>query len=116
MLIKKIQQVPPKPVQMDGARDVNVRLIFGPDDKAPTIAMRVFEMAPSGHTPYHTHPFEHEILILSGEIAVATEKGPITLSPDNAILIAPGEPHQFKNLSNTQPASFLCLVPVEYQK
>jgi len=116
MLIKKIQQVPAKPVQMEGAENVSVRVIFGPDDGAATFAMRVFELLAAGHTPYHTHPFEHEVLILSGQISLTTEQGPVALAPGDAVLVGANEKHQFKNLSAAQPASFLCLVPVEYQK
>ena len=116
MIIKKREDVALNPVKMDGAQNVSVRVIFGPDDKAPTFAMRIFEMEASGHTPYHTHPFEHEVVVLSGQIAVVTEKGPKPLNIGDMLLVAPNEPHQFKNLSATQKASFMCLVPIAYQK
>ena len=61
MLIKKIDEVKAKAVEMEGAKDVTVRVLFGPADGAPTFAMRVFEVAGGGHTPYHEHPFEHEV-------------------------------------------------------
>jgi quercetin dioxygenase-like cupin family protein len=116
MIIKKTSDVTANPVKMDGAKDVSVRVIFGPEDKAPTFAMRIFEMDGGGHTPFHTHPFEHEVVILSGEIAVATEKGPIPLKIGDMLLVNHNEQHQFKNLSATQKASFMCLVPIAYQK
>jgi quercetin dioxygenase-like cupin family protein len=34
----------------------------------------------------------------------------------DVLLVMPGEIHQFKNLSDTQPARMMCLVPVAYQK
>jgi quercetin dioxygenase-like cupin family protein len=116
MIIKKVSDVAVKPVQMDGAKNVSVRVIFGPADHAPTFAMRIFEVAGGGHTPYHSHPFEHEVMILSGNVAIATEKGSQPLAPGDMILVSPNERHQFKNLSDTQKASFLCLVPIAYQK
>ena len=73
MLIKKIKDVPAVPVEMEGARDVKVRVLFGPDDNAPTFAMRVFELDKAGHTPYHSHPFEHEVIVLNGQILAVTE-------------------------------------------
>jgi len=101
---------------MDGARDVKVRVVFGPADKAPTFAMRVFELAPGGHTPFHTHPFEHEIVLLDGDIAVVTEQGDKPLQTGDVVLVPPDEKHQFKNRSDKNGARFMCLVPVAYQK
>ena len=116
MIIKKIDDVPMQDVNMEGAKDVRVRVILGPDDGVPTFAMRVFELAPSGHTPFHTHSFEHEVIVMNGDIAVVTEAGDKPLDKGDVLLIMPGDKHQFKNLSNTQDARFMCLVPIEYQK
>lgn len=116
MIIKKIGDVPLQDVNMEGAKDVKVRVVFGPADNAPTFAMRVFELAPGGHTPFHTHPFEHEAIALTGDIAAVTEQGEHPLENGDVLLVAPDEKHQFKNLSDTKPASFMCLVPIEYQK
>lgn len=116
MLIKKINDVPAQDVKMDGAKDVKVRVLFGPADGAPTFAMRVFELAPGGHTPFHTHPFEHEVMALDGDIAVVTEAGDKPLAQGDVVLVAPDEKHQFKNLSPTKSTRFMCLVPIAYQK
>lgn len=116
MIIKKIQDVPAQDVNMEGAKDVKMRVLFGPADKAPTFAMRVFELASGGHTPFHTHPFEHEAVVLDGDIAAVTENGEKPLDKGDVLLIVPNEKHQFKNRSQTKPASFICLVPIAYQK
>ena len=116
MIIKNLDTVPSQPVNMEGAKNVTVKVIFGPKDNAPTFAMRIFDLAPNGHTPYHAHDFEHEAVILEGQIAAVTPNGPNPLKIGDALLIQAGETHQFKNLSNTEPAKFMCLVPVEYQK
>jgi quercetin dioxygenase-like cupin family protein len=116
MIIKNIDEVPLQDVNMEGAKDVKVRVMFGPSDNAPTFAMRVFEMAPSGHTPWHAHGFEHEAMLLDGDIAVVTEAGDRPLQKGDVILMPPDEKHQFKNLSDTKAARFMCLVPIAYQK
>ena len=116
MIIKNIDQVPLQDVNMEGAKDVKVRVLFGPADNAPTFAMRVFEMAGGGHTPFHTHPFEHEAVLLDGDIAVVTEAGDRLLQKGDVILVPPEEKPQFKNLSETERARFMCLVPIAYQK
>ena len=116
MIIKKIDDVPMQDVNMEGAKDVKVRVVLGPADNAPTFAMRVFELAPAGHTPFHTHPFEHEAIILDGDIAAVTEQGEQPLDKGDVLLIASNEKHQFKNRSDTKGARFMCLVPIAYQK
>ena len=116
MLIKKIKDVPSTAVEMKGAENVKVQVLFGPKDGAPTFAMRIFELGGGGHTPFHKHPFEHEVMVLLGELAIVTEKGEIPITVGDVILIEPGEKHQFRNLSDTEPAKMQCLVPVEYQK
>lgn len=114
MLVKHIDEVPAKPVEMSGAKDVTVRVVFGRQDNAPNFAMRLFELSPGGYTPYHAHEFEHETLIMSGRIAIVTEAGERPLDVGEAVLVMAGEVHQFKNLSDDQQAKMICLVPVEY--
>ena len=116
MLVKKIDDVAASVVEMEGAKDVKVRVIFGPADGAPTFAMRVFELERSGHTPFHNHPFEHEVMVLGGEIAIVTEDGQRALDAGDVLMVLSGEKHQFVNLSAEKPARMMCLVPVGYQK
>ncbi len=116
MIIKTIKDVAAEPVAMDGAEKVSVRVLFGPKDNATTFAMRVFELDKSGHTPHHTHAFEHEVVILSGQIGVVSDKGTTPLGVGDVVLVMPNEKHQFRNLSDTETASFMCLVPIQYQK
>jgi quercetin dioxygenase-like cupin family protein len=116
MLIKNLNTVGAAEVNMEGAKNVKVRVIFGPADNAPTFAMRIFELAPAGHTPFHTHGFEHEAVILDGDIVLVTENGEKPVQKGDMVLIMPNEQHQFKNRSATQPARFMCLVPIAYQK
>jgi len=116
MIIKNMLDVPAQPVAMDGAKEVTVRVLVGPQDNAPTFAMRLFELAPGGHTPFHAHNFEHEVIILDGDIAAMTANGPKPLKTGDVLLVAPNEQHQFKNRSDKTPARFICLVPIAYQK
>ena len=47
----------------DEAPGVTIRWVSDEErDGAPIYALRVIEVASVGHTPDHTHPFEHEIL------------------------------------------------------
>ena len=116
MLIKKPCDVVVEPVQMEGASGVTVQVLLGPKDNIPTFAMRLFEVAPGGHTPYHNHPFEHEVIIMSGQVAIVVSDNTYPLDVGDVILVEPNEVHQFRNLSDVDSAKFICLVPKKYQK
>ena len=115
MIIKTQDQVQQVPVNMEGAVGAKVQVLLGPADNAPTMAMRIFELDPNGHTPYHSHAFEHEVMILAGDLAVVTPQGDTPVKPGDIMLVMPDEMHQFKNCSDTQNARFMCLVPIAYQ-
>ena len=52
----------------DEAPGVTIRWVIDEErDGAPTYALRVIEVASGGHTPDHTHPFEHENFIIEGK-------------------------------------------------
>jgi quercetin dioxygenase-like cupin family protein len=42
-------------------------VVIGKQDGAQNFSMRVFEIAPGGHTPKHAHPWEHEMFIMRGK-------------------------------------------------
>ncbi len=67
MQIKKLDQVPANEVTMEGAAGCKVRWLIGEGDKAPTFAMREFEVEPGGHTPKHFHDYEHEVYVIEGK-------------------------------------------------
>ncbi len=86
------------------------QLLIGPQDSAPNFAVRLFSLAPGGHTPRHTHPFEHGVVVMEGRGELVTPDDVHTLTPGTAVYVPPNEDHQFKNV-DTQPFRFLCMVP-----
>ncbi|HEY5765719.1 MAG TPA: cupin domain-containing protein, partial [Candidatus Deferrimicrobiaceae bacterium] len=63
----KWSEIEGKPVADPDARGVTIRVLMGENVGAPTFTMRHFEVAPGGSTPYHSHPWEHEVYVLSGK-------------------------------------------------
>ncbi len=113
MLIKRHQQQSAQPVTAPGAEKVRLRVLFGPDDHAPNMAMRLFEVAPGGHTPHHEHPFEHEVFVVEGPITLVTRDGDVELHTGDAVMVPAGELHQFRNGQGPESARLLCMVTVE---
>jgi len=116
MLIRSPQDVTPQEMTMPGAAGVKMRLMVGREDGAPNFAMRLFEVAPGGHTPKHAHNYEHEVLIVQGSANLACgPEGDQTrhASAGDVVFVPANETHQFVN---TGPGTlkFMCLVPVTF--
>ena len=82
------------------------------DDRigAKNFALRRFVIVPGGKVGLHTHPWEHEVYIISGRGSVLKEGGEETIGPDSAVYIEPGILHGFRNDSD-EDLVFLCIVP-----
>lgn len=112
MIIKKIKDVPAKSVDMEGAEKVKMRLLLSEEDRAPNFRMRLFEVEKGGFSPYHTHNYEHEVLILEGEGELKGKNSQHPIREGNVVLVAPNEEHQFRNIGENK-LKFICLVPIE---
>ncbi len=110
MIVKHFMDIPPKPVAMTGALDVTVREVITPRTGARNFSMRIFEVAPGGHTPLHEHDYEHEILILEGRGEITEGQRIHDLQPGSTVFIQPGTPHQFRNPHDAM-LRFVCLIP-----
>ena len=94
----------------EGASKLRVRWLITKDIGAENFAMRLFEMEPGGYSPFHSHPWEHEVFILEGEGIVVGEREERKFRAGNVIFVPPNEEHQFKNTGETT-VKLLCLIP-----
>jgi quercetin dioxygenase-like cupin family protein len=110
MKVTACEQIEAAPVEMQGAAGCRMRCLIGPEDGAPGFTMRQFELAPGGHTPRHSHAYEHEVFVLEGRGMALAASGEHPLGPGTVVFVAPQEVHQFRN-TGTGPLRFLCLIP-----
>jgi quercetin dioxygenase-like cupin family protein len=110
MIVKKADDVPARPADMEGARDVSMALLIHDADGAPNFYMRQFTVAPGGHTPMHTHDWEHEVYVLAGSGQAVRGDEPNAIAAGDCVFVPPGEMHQFVNTAQVE-MKFLCLVP-----
>jgi quercetin dioxygenase-like cupin family protein len=110
MKVNASTAVPSKPVDMEGSHGCSVRWLLSQADGTPNFAMREFEVAPGGYTPRHSHDFEHEVFVLSGEGVVFEGDKQHKLVGGDVVFVQPNEVHQFRN-TGSQPMKFLCLIP-----
>ncbi len=113
MLIRRAEKMPGAPMEMDGARFVTMRMMVGRADGAPNFAMRHFTVEAGGHSPRHSHDYEHEVYVVSGTARVEQDSEFQELGPGDVVYIRPKAVHQFTNTGDG-PFAFLCLVPVTF--
>lgn len=110
MIVKKYDEVEKLAVNHEGAKNTSIRWLVGKDAGAPNFFLRQFELEPGGHTPFHNHPWEHEVYVLAGRGQINTNSEPRYLEKGFFGLVMPGEDHQFENIGDT-PFTFLCIIP-----
>ena len=88
-------EVEAKDVEMAGAEGVKVRWLISAEDGAPNFYMRRFELDPGGHTPRHSHAWEHEVYILEGEGMIFGNGEERPFRAGDVVYMPPGEVHHF---------------------
>jgi len=112
MIVKTYTDVAAEKVTMTGAENVTIRWLLGKGSPAPNFWLRLFEVQPGGHSPYHIHPYEHEIFVLEGSGRINAKGKAHPVAAGSFALVEPGEEHQFEN-TGQDVLKFLCLVPKE---
>ena len=107
----KEADVEAKPAEVDEAKNVCMKVLMSEKNGAPTAALRVFDVAPDGYTPFHTHGWEHMVYVLQGTGVVKEGEKEHPLEQGTYVLVDPGEEHQFINRGN-DTLRFICVVPV----
>ena len=110
MKIVKSSDVAKKQVEMDGAKDVEIRVLVGPGDGAEHFVMRMFDVQPGGFTPLHSHRHEHEVFIVAGGGTLVFEGVERPFGCGDVIFIDGGKEHRFINTGDSLLKS-LCLIP-----
>ncbi|MCB1763309.1 MAG: cupin domain-containing protein [Gammaproteobacteria bacterium] len=114
MKITRLEECAAMPVNMQGVQDAIKQVPIGKADGAPNFSIRVFTIAPGGHTPHHSHDSEHLNYILEGSGELLDGDNPRAISQGDYILVRPQEKHQYRNTGST-PLKFLCMVPTDYE-
>jgi quercetin dioxygenase-like cupin family protein len=109
MVIKSYRQVAPTRY-LGVSEGVQIREMITHQDGAPNFAMRVFDVQSGASTHFHTHPWEHEVYIISGTGQVRTEGKDTAFKPGDSVYIAPNEPHCFV-ADAAAPVQMICCIP-----
>ncbi|MDH7508631.1 MAG: cupin domain-containing protein [Methanomassiliicoccales archaeon] len=97
-------------VKEEGAKGAKIRWLITKEDGAEKFAMRHFEVAVSGSSPLHQHPYEHEVFVLKGKCEIFCGGKTETVGEGGVIFVPPNVVHQFRNVGQTT-LEFLCMIP-----
>jgi quercetin dioxygenase-like cupin family protein len=95
----------------EAAPGVVMRVVAGPSEGAPNFAMRVFEIQPGSATSAHSHAWEHEVFVVSGQGVLRGADTERQLSEGDSVLVLPDEPHCFANTGD-DILRVICVVPL----
>jgi len=110
MKVEKSSNITKVAVELEGAKDVEIRWLISKEDGAQNFAMRMFELQPGGHTPLHVHAHEHEVFVIEGDGIFVYEGKEHTFNTEYVIFVPPNKEHQFRNTGNSI-LRLLCLIP-----
>ena len=116
MKICNLETIEKSLIDMEGAEKVYKQVPISKADGSPTFSLRVFTIDPDGHTPLHEHKSEHVNYVIEGNGAIVNQNGEeAEFKKGDFSLVLPGEKHQYKNKSKSQPFIMICAVPKEYE-
>ena len=95
---------------IEDAPGVLRRVVIGTEQGAPRFIMRVFEVQPGSSTPFHSHWWEHEVFVLSGQGIVKNREGETSIGKGSVVFIEPNEEHCFTN-RGSETLRFICVIP-----
>lgn len=110
MIVKHADDVAAEDVRAEGAAGVRIRLLIHDADGAPHFYMRQFTVAPGGHTPRHSHPWEHEVYVVAGAGVAVAPDGDHPIGVGDCVFVPPDTLHQFRSTGGEE-LKILCLVP-----
>lgn len=111
MVVRKVNEVKLEKMEMSGAKNVELQWLVDKTVGAQTFAMRRFIIKPNGHTPLHSHPWEHENYVLEGKGIVRIGDKEFELTKDMVVFVPPDTLHQYKN-TGEDDFILLCMIPL----
>ncbi len=111
MFAKNIEDIEKKQISGEGIKNVLKQIPVGPDQGWKDHVLRVFTIQPGGHTPRHSHDWEHVNYVIAGEGVLEIEGKSHRLETGRFAVVPPNIEHQYSN-DSTRDFVMICIVPV----
>ncbi len=109
-VVGKSSDVVAVPMAGDGIEGVMKRVLVSPVEGWDGWVMRLFDVAPGGHTPRHAHAWPHINFVASGRGTLYLDGTDHALEAGSFAYVPGGQEHQFRAAA-AEPLSFVCIVP-----
>jgi quercetin dioxygenase-like cupin family protein len=110
MPVRKYADLEETQVSLSDALGVSKKIPIGKKEGWEGYTLRVFKIAPGGHTPRHRHDWEHVNYVISGRGKLMMDGVEYDVAEKDFALVPPGTPHQFRN-PYAGDFEFICIVP-----
>ena len=110
MALKKYTDIQAVAVNMEGASRVSKKVPIGKSEGWEGYTLRTFTLEPGGHTPRHTHDWEHVNYVIRGRGRLMIDGKEDDVAEKDFAFIPPNVVHQYANPFD-EPFEFICIVP-----
>jgi len=112
MPVRKYGDIEEAAVNMKDVTGVTKKVPIGKGEGWTTNTLRVFKVAPGGHTPRHSHDWEHVNYVMAGKGRLTINDETFILEKNDFALVPPGATHQYENPFEAD-FEFICIVPAK---
>lgn len=112
MPVGRVDELSPREVTGEGVAGVVKRVPLSPAEGWDGYVMRVFDVAPGGHTPRHTHEWPHINYVIAGTGTLHIDGVDHAVAAGSYALVPADSRHQFTNVGD-EVFRFVCIVPEE---
>jgi quercetin dioxygenase-like cupin family protein len=110
MFIAHINEIDKKQISGEGIQNVLKQVPIGPDQGWGDHILRVFTLQKDGHTPKHSHDWEHYNYVISGTGQLEVEGRKHQLTAGSFAVVPPNKEHQYSNAGENDFV-MICIVP-----
>lgn len=109
MFVKNIQEIDKNQISGDGIQNVLKQVPVGPEQGWEN-TLRVFTLQKDGHTPKHSHNWEHVNYVISGKGTLEMGGKKNELTTGSFAFVPPNVEHQYAN-AGKEDFVMICIVP-----
>lgn len=110
MFVANINEIEKKQIAGDGILNVLKQVPIGPEQGWKNHTLRVFTIQKDGHTPKHSHDWEHINYVISGTGSLEVEGKKHELKAGSFAVVPPNKEHQYSNPGD-EDFVMICIVP-----
>lgn len=110
MAVIKYSDVQAVPVNVEGAARVSKKVPVGRAEGWEGHTLRTFTLEPGGHSPRHSHDWEHVNYVVGGRGRLMVDGETHDVEEKDFAFVPPNVEHQYSNPFD-EPFEFICIVP-----